>query len=502
MTNETKVNRFTVDAPLQEAIENSGFLHRPLPLNREDSLENIGRKKKVLETRILWGMQSPEGWSKNGDGSLCWNGVPDPAGRTSMLMELPTTADHWPAEAPDGDYTPFCRQHACYDVGGENWEAYNRITFQIYPDCGGARTVNIALIFANDGTYKVPDAYRREGYHEVNLINRQWNTCSLEIPELPRDRITMLGFESAAYGRDRSSGAALRFSLGEIRLEKVEQPEIVRGWLPGKNRIAYSMSGYESRGKKTAILSAGEGDPPRFTLKDSRGAAVLEGAAERRGTSLGVFDVVDFSRIQEPGEYVLYCGQAETRPFRIGEGLWGSSIWKALNFIFCERCGFPVAEKHGICHGDVLAEHKGAKLVYNGGWHDAGDLSQQTLQTGDVTYSLLEMAEQVKGEDRALYLRLIEEAEWGLEFILKCRFGDGYRASSAGLVDWSDGLIGTMDDRPARVHNNSFDNLLYAAYEAHAQVTGGQHLHHGGGAAVVGIKINRDIHAERPLVFY
>jgi hypothetical protein len=35
-------------------------------------------------------------------------------------------------------------------------------------------------------------------------------------------------------------------------------------------------------------------------------------------------------------------------------------------------------------------------------------------------------------------------------------------------VDWTDGIIGNMDDRPARVHNNAFDNFLYAAYTAYA----------------------------------
>jgi hypothetical protein len=86
-------------------------------------------------------------------------------------------------------------------------------------------------------------------------------------------------------------------------------------------------------------------------------------------------------------------------------------------------------------------------------------------------FNLLELAQKVRGEDEPLYLRLLEEAEWGLDFVLKCRFGDGYRVSSAGIVDWSDGFIGNMDDRPARVQNNSFDNLLYAAYEAFAAET-------------------------------
>jgi hypothetical protein len=127
-----------------------------------------------------------------------------------------------------------------------------------------------------------------------------------------------------------------------------------------------------------------------------------------------------------------------------------------------------VPEKHGACHGDILAEHDGKKLAYCGGWHDAGDMSQQTLQTADVMYSLLEAACAVRETNMPLYARLLEEAEWGLDFILKCRFGDGYRASSAGIVHWSDGFIGTMDDRPARVQNDSFDNYLYAAYESFA----------------------------------
>jgi hypothetical protein len=38
-------------------------------------------------------------------------------------------------------------------------------------------------------------------------------------------------------------------------------------------------------------------------------------------------------------------------------------------------------------------------------------MSQQTLQSADVMFSLLELARQVRGENRTLYLRLLEEAE-------------------------------------------------------------------------------------------
>jgi hypothetical protein len=268
-------NRFAPGEKTLRDLEHSGFIHRPLPLHRENALESLGWEKRVLKRRLIPDRESPSRWEKRGEGSLTHDGRQTPEGHTALKMELPTVTDHWPCEAKDGDYTPFCRLQARYDVGGENWEAYNRISFRIYPDCGGARTVNIALIFANDGTEKIPDPYNREGRHEVNLINRQWNECFLEIPELPRDRIRMIGFESAAYGRDRSTGETLRFDIGELYLEEVEAPETVRGWLPGEGRVSYSMSGYEMLGTKTALLRASGNEPPVFTLRNAYGMKFL-----------------------------------------------------------------------------------------------------------------------------------------------------------------------------------------------------------------------------------
>ena len=67
-----------------------------------------------------------------------------------------------------------------------------------------------------------------------------------------------------------------------------------------------------------------------------------------------------------------------------------------------------------------------------------------------------------------LYLRLMEEANWGLDYILRMRFGDGYRASHAALRRWTDSLIGNMDDEVADVNNRSFENFIFAAVEAGA----------------------------------
>jgi len=466
---------FSINDDLRSQIENTGILHKALPLDFGNSLERLGLSKTVTKRRTLCDMKSAQGWKSEGPGTLSHTGRLTLAGSTSMRMEAPTSWHTWPEDNPEGDYTPFFHQCAIYDTGGQDWRDFNRIRFFIYPDCDGVYAVNIALHYRNDGEIKIPDQYGREGRHEVNLINRQWNECFLEFPELPRDKITMLSFGRAVYGREMIMGDTWRFDFGEIILESVDDPELARGWQPNAGKIAYSMSGYEARGKKTAIMRALGDKPPDFTVErvdlDGGKSASFTGQAARISTGDGAFDVLDFTALRESGEYVIRCGGNQTRSFNVEDGIWGPSIWKALNFVFCERCGTPVAGMHGSCHGDILARHDGKILAYCGGWHDAGDLSQQTLQTTDVVFALLEMVEKAGKTDKQLALRLEEEARWGLDFLLKCRFADGYYASSAGIVHWSDGYIGTFDDRPARVHNNSFDNLLYASCYAMAAMT-------------------------------
>lgn len=111
----------------------------------------------------------------------------------------------------------------------------------------------------------------------------------------------------------------------------------------------------------------------------------------------------------------------------------------------------------------------------NGGWHDAADMSQQTLQTGEIAFSMLEMANRSREKNNTnLYLRLMEEAKWGIDFIMKTRLGDGYRAQTWGTNLWTDGFIGTIDDsgrRQMAVHNSGFENFLFSAIEAYASMS-------------------------------
>ena len=393
----------------------------------------------------------------------------------SLKMEYPTyTGKRAFGSASDPDYATYGNCSASLKVGVKNWEKYTRIVFHIFPDCEGARVVNVNFIIENHSSVTKPGYNRQRGDHLVNLQNRKWNTCFLDIDEYQRDSISQISFNASLKGKDITTGDSVIFYIDKIELQQVENPKKVSGWMPDENTIVYSTSGYLPGEPKTAIINMSESDhQDRFQLvNSSTGKPVYSGKINESETTTGEYDVINFSKFNVPGTYQLKVGDIETPSFPIAENIWSNSLWRTLNFIFCQRCGYPVPGKHGTCHVDLYSEHNGKRIAFSGGWHDAGDLSQQTLQTGDVTYNLLEAYNQLKDKNQVLATRMLEEAEWGLDFILKNRYGDGYRASSVGLLIWQDGIVGSLDDiTTVRLQDNSFDNFLYAAYEAYAAMS-------------------------------
>ena len=105
-----------------------------------------------------------------------------------------------------------------------------------------------------------------------------------------------------------------------------------------------------------------------------------------------------------------------------------------------------------------------------GGWHDAGDLSQGVINTGEITYSMFALAERLRerGDDPALVARLIEEARWGLDWVLRVRFPGGYRMGFASHNLWTNNIVGDADDRTPVAKNNPNANYIAAAAEAKA----------------------------------
>jgi hypothetical protein len=460
-----------IDKKLKEDVRHTGYVHSPLPLDYSRAYETLGNAKKVILSDMLCDMEGAFNWSHKGIGSIAQTAERSKNGKHSLRLAAPARPDRLPDW---GLGLGTCL--ATWQAGGANWEKYNRIRFYIYPDCEGARSVYLNLYVENDGKIKVPDTYGREGYHEINLINRQWNECFVEMTELPRDRVTALSFAIEVFGKERTMGDSLLFDVDAVELQTVENPETVSGWRPAENRIVYSTTGYRPGSKKSAIVRAGKHDGT-FSLLDynSNRRAVYAGEVKSLTSPIGSFETVDFSDFDKEGEYLIKVGDMVTPfPFYIHTNVWENSAWRITNFMFAERCGYPVPEKHGACHADLNGEHNGRLFTVNGGWHDAADMSQQTLQTGEIAFAFFEMARKAKEKGNVdLYLRLMEEAQWGLDYVMKTRLGDGYRVQTWGTNLWTDGLIGTVDDagrRQVRVHDRAFENFLFAAIEAYASM--------------------------------
>lgn len=467
--------RITQDPALEKAIIQTGIIHSPLPLTSANSYEANGLKKKVLYSESLFDGKDVSGWSQTNLGELTHSTEQTVSGNGSLKLVFPTSAGGRIQGYPsDPDYGSYPGGGASFDAKGGNWEKYNRIAFYIYPDCEGARVVNMVFSFSNGGEKK--EGYNRQttDRHLVNLVNRRWNRCFLDIDEYQRDKVLKIGFTSGGRGKDRTTGDWATYYIDKIELQQIEDPEIVSGWMPGTNRIVYSTTGYMLNDRKTAIVNMDKHIHENlFQILDAQtGQSVFNGQIKHEKTTIGDFEVLDFTVFNRPGAYRLKVGDVTTPTFQIGDNIWENSLWRVLNYIFCQRCGYAVPGIHSECHTDLCAVHNGQKISYAGGWHDAGDLSQQTLQTGDVTFALLEAYTKLKDKNQLLAARILEEAEWGLEFVLKTRFGDGYRASSVGLLIWLDGIFNTFDDiSTVRVQNLPYDNFLYAAYEAYAAMT-------------------------------
>ncbi len=459
-----------VDEKLKDDIRGTGYIHSPLPLDFSKSFETFGLTKTVLISDVLCDMEDMSSWSHSGIGSMSQTAERSVSGKHSLRLAAPSYVDELPKWGL-GRGTSM----ATFEVGGKNWEKYNRIHLYVYPDCEGARTVYLNLYVENDGKIKVPDIYGREGYHEMNLKNGQWNECFVEMSELPRDKVTKISFAIEVFGKELTMGDLLQFDVSNVALQVVEKPEVVSGWKPARNRVIFSTSGYRPDSEKSAIVNVAKHNGKFQIVDDATSKVVYEGDIKAVKTSLGGFDTADFSSYGRKGRYRIRIADVTTAPFSIDDDLWDDSAWRVLNFMFCERCGYPVPGKHGSCHADLHGEYQGRVYPVNGGWHDAADMSQSFAQTGEIAFAMLEMANRAREKgDTDLCVRLMEEALWGLDVVMRTRLGNGDRFQGWGTNLWTDGYIGSTDDagrRQVRAANSSFVNFLLSGIEAYASMS-------------------------------
>jgi len=455
----------------------------PMVANFQDSASYRWLNKAVLESRLLDDMETLVKWTTftNGPAAVVDSRVPFKVnrsenvlaemtltkershdGRNSLRLRTPTKVNQPGPESGRGWGESGLMRH----FDGEDWRQFNRISIWIYPDCPGAYVTSLGLQLYNDGTEKLPALFGQEGNHSIVLRNHEWNHMVWEIGNVARDKVTGLEISYYMSGNEPEATDTAVFDFDHLELERVESDH-VEGWDVWPGRISYSHPGYQTGATKSAIASGLTAREFRLINQDT-GEAAPSKPIQTVKTNLGTYQVMDFSEVRQPGSYVLEAGETATRPFRIDANVWRESILKALNFFYSERCGMAIPGVHGACHRDWRVVHNGKSIVINGGWHDAGDLTQDFENTAEIVYAIFSLAERVhaRGEDPELYERLMEEGRWGLDWILKTSFGDGYRNLGSVNSRRTNGIIGDFDDITANARNSPMHNFLASAAES------------------------------------
>ncbi|TWI95265.1 cellulase-like Ig domain-containing protein [Mucilaginibacter frigoritolerans] len=459
------------------------LVRKPMEAEFKDSAAYRWLNKKIYDKRTLDDMESLDHWK-----SFTSSGVqvvdarkvmttPDSSGTVadislskqfvhqgdhSLLMTTPTRLE---GPAPKNG-RGWGRSGIRRLFNGEDWTKYNRISIWIYPDLPGFYTIALDAQLYNDGKEKLPAIFGQEGQTSWVLKNHQWNHIVWEIGNVARDKITSFEVSYGLSGSYPGESDKIHFYFDQMELEKVD-PDKIEGWDVWKGRIAYAHTGYQTGAQKSAIGSY-------ITAKDFKlinqlnGKVVLDKPVKQVNSAIGNFQEMDFSEVRTPGTYVLKAGETVTQPFRIEADVYERTVWKALNFFYAERCGMAIPGIHGNEHNDWICIHGNRKIVTNGGWHDAGDLSQSFEGTAEITSALLSMAEKLKERDDnpKLYDRVTEEAQWGLDWILKNNFGDGYRNTGSLNSRRTNDIIGDDDDPVTYAQNNPMANFEAAGVEA------------------------------------
>lgn len=348
----------------------------------------------------------------------------------------------------------------------QDWSEFNRISVWVYIHPTSNPIYHFFLEIINEGTDYNTITPRKDNIVQ-DLDAGRWHQVVWEIPHLERNKVKHFNIFHTSIGYNPEGENVITYDFDRLQLQKVDADKY-EGWSVPAGKFAFSHIGYKPCDSKIAL--SGVTEQKIFQLIDQNNKVVYVGPVERFENKNGQFSQLDFSTFDKEGIFRLKCGMAESDPFPINRDIWLNPLFSAINFYFCQRCGFDVPGIHGVCHLDWQGFHENEKKIINGGWHDAGDLSQGYYRTAMGVYALLRNLENLQQQKNLKELtdKIIDEASWGLKWLLKTRFKDGNHISWGRQRIYSDNVIGTIDDVVTPAQNVPWENFLGSAVECKA----------------------------------
>lgn len=439
----------------------------PMEADLQNALMAKWYRKTVHASHVIDDMEGKGNWAVVGATEIsytrerCWGGQQSLRMRHSLRNEghYRKSRTKWDSfsSSQGGDAAMELR----FDTP-QDWTAWNRVSLWVYVHKSAVPNHCFYLRLMCENEPK--DATSPRPAHFVHDLKQgEWNQVLWEIGNLTRDKVNAFRIGQILYGAEGGRDGTVAYDFDQLELQQVDADQF-EGWEVERGQIAFCHVGYRPGDAKIAMMNvqdAGE----RFEVVDEAGQVAFSEGVRIVRNRRGTFAELDFSAFASAGRYALRCGTVQSRPFAISEEVWLSPIAKALNFYFCQRCGHAVPGIHGECHQDVFGFHGEVRKCVNGGWHDAGDLSQGIFRTAMSVLAMMRLAETVGGENgRAI----VNEATWGLKWILKTRFGGGYRMGWTTLRIYTDNVTGSCDDVVTPASNNPWENYLAAAAECEA----------------------------------
>lgn len=235
------------------------------------------------------------------------------------------------------------------------------------------------------------------------------------------------------------------------------------GYLPGGQKIAVLKDPVQGYDADEAFEPGGS-----YALVNAAGEQVWTGSPQIWNN--GATDVssgdrvwhVDFSEFQDNGTYYLLDIEKELRSyeFSIGEAVYGEVLKQAVRTFFYQRAGFakqpPYADPAWADGASHLGPSQDAEArLYNdrnnaaterdlhGGWYDAGDYNKYTNWTANYIVDMMKayLENPVAWADNYNLPEsgngvpdLLDEAKWGLDFLLRMQQPDGGVLSIVSLA--------------------------------------------------------------------
>ena len=449
------------------------FNQFPLEVPEQNSLMSEWAEKTIFDTRLIDDMESETGWKVSGIGEMSYSTERSKDGKKSLRFRT-SLRDEGHYERNRTEWGSFGggqggNSHIQLQFNEpQDWSGYNRISFWVYVHPADMMTYCLFMNIINEGAISNATTPRNSHFIQ-DLKPGKWNNVLFEMHHINRDKITGIRINQMLIGHNPEESGIVTYDFDKLELQNVDADQY-EGWNVAPGKISFSHVGYRPGDSKIAMAGKGAGN--YFKVTDNCGITVYSDKVKTISNINGEFHQLDFSKLDKTGIYRIKTGDIESGTFRIDEDIWLQPVFKAINFFFCQRCGFHVPGIHTECHKDWQGFKGDEKKIINGGWHDAGDLSQGSFRTAMSTLAMMNNLEYIleRSDLNELADRIRDEIAWGLEWLLKTRFGDGYHMSFSVMRIYTDNKVGTIDDVVSPARNVPWENFLAAAVQCKASV--------------------------------